>query len=339
MKQNIISILMLTLTVFTSCQQKTINMSKTPVRVKIEQVKTQNNIGQLSYVGVVEESQSTAVSFTTMGIIQQLIAEGQSVNKGDFLARIDETDARNMLKAAEASCKQAEDAISRYKQLYDKGSLSEANWVEAQSKLEQARSTYAIAQKQVADCRLKAPCSGVIGKRSLNTGETALPSQPVVTILDIDTVKIKISVPEREMAMISDTSKTTILIDAIEGKTFNGICVEKGVQADPMTHTYAVRIKLANEDKLLLPGMVAKAYIDGTKTQSITIPISAVQQLNSGEKFVWTTGTDSVAHRTIITTGSTIGNRISINSGLHEGDKIITDGFQKISEGSKVEIL
>ncbi|MCR4800735.1 MAG: efflux RND transporter periplasmic adaptor subunit [Bacteroidales bacterium] len=338
MKQKLIMLCCSALMCCVACQEQTKETKTAPVRVRVEAVTSLSEVGQLSYVGVVEEGQATAVSFTSMGVLQKIyVSEGQTVTKGMQLARIDDSQARSMLQAATASNKQAEDAIARYKQLYDKGSISEANWVEAQSKVEQARSTYLIAQKQVSDCILKAPCSGVIGKKNMNVGETALPSQPIMTILNIDTVKVKIAVPEREMLLLTDSSQSIITIDALDGVSFAGCKIEKGVQADAMTHTYTVRIKIPNTDNRLLPGMVAKVAIKGASSQNLTVPISAVQQLSSGERFVWTMDSASVSHRTMVAVGPTVGNRIVIASGLKAGDTVIIDGFQKISEGSKVE--
>lgn len=340
MKRNIVSILLVASALCISCQQNKVEKTNSLVRVRVEKVSTENASGQLSYVGVVEEGQSTVVSYTSMGTIQQMyVSEGQRVKKGKVLVKLDDSQARSLLQAAEAANKQAEDAIGRYKQLYEKGSLSEANWVEAQSKLEQAHSTYTIAQKNVNDCILKAPCSGVIGSKSLNVGETVLPSQPVLTILNIDTIKIKVSVPEREMSLISENTSSSITVDALDGKTFAGGRIEKGVQADALTHTYTIRINVANTDTLLLPGMVAKVNLLNSNATNITVPILAVQQLSSGERFVWTVDSESIAHRTMVTVGKPNGNRIIILNGLKEGNTIITDGFQKISEGSKVEML
>ena len=134
-------------------------------------------------------------------------------------------------------------------------------------------------------------------------------------------------------------SSSTITVEALGDTTFKGTRIEKGFQADAMTHTYAVRINIPNGGNQLLPGMVAKVSIDGSQAKTMTVPISAVQQLSSGERFVWTVDENSVSHRTQVTIGNAVGNRIVINSGLKAGDMVVTEGFQKISEGSNVEML
>ena len=179
------------------CSHKTEQKEKAPTRVKTEVVVAAATTGSRTYVGIIEETASTAVSFTGMGTVRRVyVNEGQAVGRGQLIAEMDDTQARNMLAAAEAQSRQAEDALVRYSQLHEQGSMTDAQWVEIQSKVEQARSQLAIAKKNLADCRLVAPVGGVIGRKNVSAGETAMPSQAVVTIVDISAVKVKFSVPE-----------------------------------------------------------------------------------------------------------------------------------------------
>jgi multidrug resistance efflux pump len=147
---------------------------------------------------------------------------------------MDDTQARNLLTGAEAQMAQAEDALQRYGMLHDAGSLPEVQWVEIQSKVAQARSQLAVAKKNLADCRLVAPVSGIIGRQQVKAGETAVPSQAVVTILDVSRVKVKVSVPEAEMSAITPHTPSMIIVEAA-GKKVSGGRIEKGVVADAMT--------------------------------------------------------------------------------------------------------
>jgi RND family efflux transporter MFP subunit len=289
---------------------------------------------------MVEECEATAVSFTGMGVVKRvLVNEGQAVGRGQLIAEMDDTQARNLLSGAEATLTQANDALERYKMLHDAGSLPEVQWVEIQSKVAQAKSQYEVARKNLADCRLTAPVSGVIGKKLIGAGETALPSQAVVTILDISSVKVKVAIPETEIGGISGNTSSIIKVEAI-GRSFEGGRIEKGVQADALTHTYDIRIHVANRERKLLPGMVASVLFSSdkreVKSEKLSMPVTAVQKQADGNLFVWTVGKDSTAHRTTITTGETLGNRIVVASGISEGERIVTEGYQKLSEGTKV---
>ena len=341
---------------------------KAPIRVKTE-VASAAPFGSQSYVGVVEESEATAVSFTTMGVVRRVyVDEGQAVSRGQLIAEIDPSTMNNTVDAAEASTSQAidmvqqaedaysqaKDAYDRMKILHDNGSLPEMKWVEVTTRLSQAETalrtarssvrsanaTERIARKNLADTRIYAPVSGIIGHRHVNAGETALPSQAVVTILDINHVKVKVSVPESEMRSITPHTASYITVGAI-GREFGGGTIEKGVKADPLTHTYDIRINVLNSGHQLLPGMVANVTFSGLGTAPAssgwrTLPVTSVQRRADGSLFVWTIGADSAAHRTTVSIGHATGNRVPITSGLGDDQRVVTEGYQKLSEGTKV---
>ena len=322
-----------------SCTDKKEQNAKAPTRVKTQVVSPGMVDNAQTYVGIVEEREATAVSFTGMGVIKRmLVNEGQAVGRGQLIAEMDDTQARNLLSGAEAQMTQANDAIERYKMLHDNGSLPEVQWVEIQSKVAQAKSQLEVAKKNLADCRLTAPVGGIIGKKLIGTGETALPSQAVVSILDISTVKVKVAVPEAEIGGINPSTPTSIMVEAING-SYQGGRIEKGVQADALTHTYDIRINVANSDRKLLPGMVASVRFISEGSQAIgskMIPVTAVQKKSDGSLFAWTVSKDSTAHRTAVTIGQTQGNYVCVIDGLNIGDRIAIEGYQKLSEGTKV---
>lgn len=331
--------LLLAVILASSCGQKAEQQTKAPTRVKTEMVLPSMVDNAQTYVGIVEEREATAVSFTGMGVVKRmLVSEGQMVTKGQLLAEMDDTQARNLLTGAEAQMAQASDALERYKMLHDNGSLPEVQWVEIQSKVAQARSQLEVAKKNLADCQLVAPVSGIVGRKQVGAGETALPSQAVVSILDISTVKVKVAVPEGEISAIHAGTPTSIKVEATGG-SYQGGRIEKGVQADALTHTYDVRISVPNGERKLLPGMVASVRFmaEGSQAVSIrTIPLTAIQKKADGSLFVWTVDNDKTAHRATVTIGNTQGNNVSVTDGLTVGQRIVTEGYQKLSEGSQV---
>ena len=324
-----------------SCGKKQTEGKEETIRVTVEKATPTNGYSRLPYVGVVEEESSTSVSFTGMAMLKTLtVGEGESVRKGQLLAVIDETQARNALATAKAALDQAQDAYARMKQLHDNGSLPDMKWVEVQSQVSQAQSAYDICKKNLEDCRLYAPVSGVVGTKIMGVGETVLPTEPVLTILSIDNVKVRVSIPEREIAAITSGTATQISVDALGDETFQGGRIEKGVSADPLTHTYDIRIRVANPGRKLLPGMVARVHINNEEVGmknggAITLPVKAVQQSTDKSLFAWTVQ-QGKAHRTPVTIGQTVGNRVVIETGLKEGDQVIVEGYQKLGEGTPV---
>ena len=128
MKKGILAFI--TLLLICGCGDKTEQKQKAPIRVNTEILGTENVDRLRQYVGTVEENEGTAVSFTGMGVVRQvLVDEGQTVKRGQLIAVMDDTQARNVLSGAEAQMAQANDALSRYKMLHDNGSLPEVQWV------------------------------------------------------------------------------------------------------------------------------------------------------------------------------------------------------------------
>ena len=327
------------LLMLSGCGVKKNHSEKAPTRVKTTLVSSASDGDTQTYVGIIEEREATAVSFTGMGVVKRvLVSEGQSVSRGQLLAEMDDTQARNLLSGAEATMTQANDAYTRMKMLHDSGSLPEAQWIEVQSKVAQAKSQLEVAKKNLADCRLVAPVGGVIGHKMIGAGETALPSQAVVNILDVSTVKVKVAVPEAEVSGIATNTPSVIRVDAVEG-TFQGGRIEKGVTADALTHTYDIRINVANNQRKLLPGMVASVRFiasDSQQAGQMSLPVTAVQKAADGSLFVWAVAKDSTAHRTKVDIGHTMGNNVAVLEGINMGQRIITEGYQKLSEGTKV---
>ena len=360
-------ILLLAVLAVISCSENKKVERKAPIRVETLVVEPGMVNNAQTYVGIIEEREATAVSFTSMGVVKRiLVKEGQLVRRGQLLAEIDPStssntvevahaslnQAKDMVKQAEATYNQAKDAYDRMKLLHDNGSLPEVKWIEAETRLAQATSalntarsgvasataTEKIARKGLADTRLYAPVSGVIGKKQLMAGETALPSQAVVNILDISTVKVKVAVPESEIGSINAGTATSIKVDAI-GRSYKGGRIEKGVQADALTHTYDIRVNVGTRDFKLLPGMVANVSFITKGSQGVgrqSIPVTSVQKKSDGTLFVWTVDNNNTVHRTRVKIGETHGNHVTVVDGLGVDQRIVTEGYQKLSEGTKV---
>lgn len=335
-KKNMLALLVLPMLL---CGCSTDNRQKEvpPTRVKTEKVGKSNGASALHYIGTAEEKESMSLSFLVAGTIKSMNAdEGQFVQRGALLASMDESSAISALNAAEASLEQAKDAYNRMDMLYKNASLPDIKMTEIKTKLKQAQATYDIAKKNCKDFRIASPFSGVIGKKILSAGETSVPGQPVYTLLNIDEVRIKITVPETEISDIDPSMVATISSEAVKDMTFKGSRIEKGVEADPMSHTYDVYITVENGDHNILPGMICTVILSKeSDIPQILIPVTAVHEDNDERKFVWT-AKNGKAERTYISTGEVSGNKIAITKGLDEGDIIVTDGYQKISNGSKI---
>lgn len=332
-----------------SCGEKKGGQKDAPViNVVTEPVSASSSYVTMQYVGQVEALSSTAVSFPSGGTLRHIfVEEGQRVSKGQLIAEMDATTRQDALRSAEAALRQARDAHDRMRQLYEAKGITEMQWVEAESRLQQAEANCDIQRKQLADCRVVAPVSGMVGAKMADAGETVMPGQPVCTLLDVSTVRVRVAVPEKEIGSIGraavsgggDLPSTTVTIEALGGETFTGRRIVKNVATgSALAHTYDVLIDIPNPHGRILPGMVCSVSFPGAPTAdstSITVPINAIQSDASGQLFVWTVKNGQAQYSPIIT-GQTRGSRIVVLNGLSEGDQVVTAGYQKLSEGSSV---
>lgn len=328
----------LTVLALAGCSDGTAVEEVSPVSVRTEAVVSSQKSMSSVYTGVVKESECISLGFPVSGTVQSVtVDEGEPVSRGKMVACLDRSVAGSALEAARAALGQAEDAFERMDMLHSSASLPDIKMTEVKTRLQQAQAAYAIAQKNYNDCELKAPCSGVVGRKFLSAGETALPGQAVCTLLGIDRVKVKISVPEMEISAIQPSHNVQIKVPALDGAVFQGASIEKGVEADPLAHTYDVYVVVDNREHRLLPGMVCSVTLSPKDEESaLLVPVSAVGSGSGGSRFVWIAD-GGVAHRVYVQTGDAVGNMVEITQGLSGGELVITEGFQKVSEGSKIK--
>lgn len=192
-----------------------------------------------------------------------------------------------------------------------------------------------IAKKNLKDVELRAPYSGIIAQKSIDTGSTVLPGVPAFKLMKIDWVNVNISVPENEVADVKMGADVTVTVAALGGKSFSGKITEKGIAADPLAHTYKALARIENRQGELLPGMVCVVNMGNRNNSYIVIPNSVVQVDYNGDYFVWLC-CNGIAVKQTVLVGALSGNGVIISSGLAVGDKVIVEGASKVSENMKV---
>lgn len=308
------------------------------VNVEVARVNAATANHTSRYSGTVEEESGSLLSFAVAGTVSRvLVNEGDRVAKGQLIATLDAEQLTHNHDAARAALAQAEDAYRRMEQLHGKGSLPEIKWVEAQTALKRARASEQTARKQLADCRLYAPFGGVISKKFVEKGQNVNAGTQVVKLVAVGRMKVKISVPESEMAQIAIGQKAYVTIDALGGASMQGTVVKKGVAADPLSRSYEVKISLPKAGKEMLPGMVADVTLDGAgASKACVLPAHIVQIDENNNEFVWL-AVGGKAVKRIVTVGGFTADGVAVTSGLADGDMVITAGAQKISEGMRVK--
>ncbi len=311
-----------------------------PVIVRVEKVHPSDIGEDLAYSGTIEESETVPLSFSSVGTVANVyVQEGTLVRKGQLLATLDSTTYRNtfvMMKAAE---QQAEDAYRRMTPMHKNGNLPEVKYVEVETGLQKAKASAAIARKNLDDCSLYATTDGFIGRRSIEPGLTAMPNLTSITIVKIDKVFARVSVAENEISLIRKGQKAIVTIGALGSGRYDGSVEEIGVVADPVTHSYRIRIGILNRDYSIRPGMICSACIrkEGV-TGGLVVPDRAVLVDEAGKNFVYTVSPNNTAVRTYLGIGRLMNSGIEVLNGLHADDIVVVSGQHKLVDNAAVRI-
>lgn len=321
---------------FLSCNRTRETLMPDEVPVKVVVAEQDTILTENSFVGNIEASSLVFLSFGVGGNVNRIfIEEGQKVAKGQLLATLDSSTAISSYNLAKAQLDRAVDGYERAKKVYDNGSLSEVKWVEIQTSLSQAQSMAEIAEKNVVNCNLYAPSSGVITEKMFETGMNVLPYQSVIKLMNVDNFKVAFSVPENKITDIKIGQSALVSVSALNISDIPAKVIEIGIVADRFTHSYTAKLSINNSVGNILPGMICKVLVDtDLHTSGIVIPSQAVQ-LDKDGKYVWLSK-NSIAVRQQITIGDLKKSGVIVTEGLSAGDKIIVSGFQKVCEGTKL---
>ena len=306
------------------------------IAVGVQRIDTVGGLVRNSYPGYLEEGNAVDISFKYGGTLQSLnVKEGSVVRKGQVLARVSSPQMESTRRSAQATLEQAQDAYDRLKKVHDNGSLPEIKWREMVANLEKAQAALDLADAMLADNTLTAPFDGTVTNLTAVQGESVTPLKPIMRVISTEGLVVKISVPENEIAKVQIGDEAQILIPALDNRRCQGHILEKNMTASLLTHSYPVKVLIDEIDEAFAPGMIAKVVLNADVDNGIVVPANAVLINNDG-KFVWL-AKDGRATRQNITISGYSGSGVVVSQGLHGGDLVIVEGYQKISEGMKVE--
>jgi len=195
-----------------------------------------------------------------------------------------------------------------------------------------------VARKSLDDCRLYAPFAGIISEKLVEVGQNVMPGVPVARLVTDGLLKVKIAVPETEIATVTAGQRAGITVPALGGRNLMGTVVEKGIVANPLSRSYDVKLRVDDEDKELMPGMVTEVVLAGVGKKSLfVIPAHVVQLDEKNRSFVWVNAAGKASKR-ILQCGGFTAEGVTVTSGLKEGDEIIVEGRQKVCEDTPVSL-
>lgn len=289
--------------------------------------------------GHVEAENNILVSAKSMGVVTQVyVKEGQTVSKGQVLAQIDNSVVLTNIQGIKSQLELATSVYERQKNLWDQKIGTEVQFLQAKTNKEGLEKQVAALEEQNDMTRIKSPINGTVDEVSVKIGENIAPGQPAARVVNTSDLKIVANVSEAYVTTLKKGDKVVISIPELK-KDINGVVTFVGKTINMMSRTFAVEVKLPSEANLR-PNMSAVIkVIYRTDVSAIVVPINVVQSLN-GEKIVYVAeqeGANTVAKKRVVTVEGVFDNLAQVN-GLNAGDKIITVGYQGLSDGQFIKL-
>jgi membrane fusion protein (multidrug efflux system) len=321
-------------------QAKAPDAQKGPDPIPVEVARASHRAVAASYAGTgaLDARAESQVVAKTSGIATAvLVEEGQHVRAGQVLVRLDP--GRAPLQAAQtaAQLRKLEANYQRAVRLAAQQMVSANDLDQLKYDMDEARAANNLANLELSYTSVVAPISGVVASRSIKPGNFVQINTPIFRIVDDSRLELTVNVPEREIATLKAGQPVKLQVDALPGKTFDGIVDRVAPVVDSGSGTFRVVCAFAGGD-VLQPGMFGRIRIDYDKrADALVVPRVALLD-EQGTPAVYAVR-DGKAVRVPIKTGYTDGEWTEVREGLKPGDAVVTAGKVALREGSPVQVI
>ncbi len=265
--------------------------------------------------------------------------EGKRVEAGDLIFELDTQKLRARVAEAEGTFELAEINRERYIKLFESNTVSQQEFDQAMSRYSVLSATLALRRRQLDDSILRAPFSGVVGYRRVSPGQFIQQGETITTLVDTNPIKADFQVPERFLGELRINQEINITVPAYPTEKFSGNVYFIAPEVAQETRTILVRAIIDNTSERLKPGMFGNLeLVLHVKEKALVIPETAL--ITQGNKIqVMVVGSDNTVQVNYVTTGLRLEGEVEITDGLNIGERVITEGHQKVESGSKVNPL
>jgi RND family efflux transporter MFP subunit len=349
MNRNILSLFLAGGMLFTACAPKekpagntaaaaaSEAVSAIPVRV-MPVVKTKI-ARTIDYTATIQAFEEVNMAPSTPGRVDQIYVEvGDRVQKGQKLFLMD----RSQYYASKIQLANLEKDLARMDTLMKVGSIKAQTY-------DQTKAQYEVTKTNVdfmeGNTLLEAPFAGIITGKYLEDGElySGAPGlsgkAAVVTLMQINPVKITVSISEQNYPLIKKGMQARVTADVYPDREFEGRIFRIHPTINPMSRTFNAEISIPNGNELLRPGMFARVYIDMGEVEAFVVPSNSVLvQEGTNDRFIFVTD-GNIASRRLVKLGKRFDDKVEIAEGeLKEGDNLVIDGQARLTDGLTVEV-
>jgi membrane fusion protein (multidrug efflux system) len=336
-------------TIVVSCSQKAAEDPKTSTegdttvyRVKIIQLEKQTVAQNIEYTANLSPFEEINYAPASPGRIEEINVEvGTRVKKGDVIARMEKT----QLLQANEQLQNARSNFERMDTLYKLNSISEQQFEATKTQYEVVKSNVDFLTRNTT---LVSPINGIVTGKYFESGElysgspnTSAGKAAIVTLMQINPLKITINVSERFYPVTRKSMKAAIKVDIFPKRSFSGEVsrVYPTINAD--TRTFPVEIVVGNNDEVLRPGMFARVSLNLGEAKVLVVPaVAVIKQEGTNDRYVFLAENGTVARKILVNIGERYDDKIEIISDrVKEGDQVVLAGQDKLMDNSRISIV
>lgn len=285
-------------------------------------------------------------------LVEVAVREGQAVQKGQLLARIDQTEVQAKVaarsadaEAARAQLKLAEKNRITQKALLDKNFISQNAFDTTQSgydvavaRLRAAEADLLSARKTLGDATLAAPFSGIVSERHVQPGERVPLDAKIISIVDLSVLTLEASVPASTIAQVKVGQPVAFRVDGFGERRFNGRIDRINPATAAGSRSISVYAVIENRDALLRGGLFAQGDLILEKIESaVIVPATAVRE-EIGQTFVYAIDNGVLRKKPVKAGPSDSNGMLQVLSGLAAGDRVVKNNLGQLRDGSPVQV-
>ena len=313
--------------------------AETAVPVEVQPLRRAAMVAVYSGTAPIEAHEEAEVVAKVGGEVRQiLVEEGDAVQAGQLLARLDGDRLRLEVAQTEANLRKLERDYKRQLELSEKGLVAKGTAENAKFDLDALRAAYDRARLELGYTEIRAPISGVVSARYIKLGNTISPNAPTFRVTDLDPLVAYVHIPEKEFRKLAPQQTADVVVDALGGERFTGVISRISPTVDPKTGTFRARVEVPDPSRRLKPGMFARVNIVYERRENaLQLPRAAMLDAD-GTQSVFIV-VDGKAQQRPLRTGLANNGWLEVVEGLDGTEQVVVVGQAGLKTGSTVKVV
>ena len=281
------------------------------------------------------DAEAPVVARVSGEVVEILVEEGDDVEEGQLLARLDGERLRLQMIESKANLEKTRKEYERYVQLHERGLVSASAFEGLKFDMDALNATYELKRLNYNYTKIRAPISGVVSSRNIKLGQHVMAGAAAFKITDTTKLVAYLSIPQTELSKISAGDTARLRVDAMPEVEFSAVIARISPTIDPRNGTFRATASIENQGGELAPGMFGRFNIAYEKhADALLIPAAAVLEEDS-ETVVYVVN-DGSASRRAIEVGIQSDGLVEVLRGLDANDQIVVTGQNGLRDGARV---